>query len=376
MQIKKILLISLLAISPPVLSESIVMIGKNQEFREGFIQGLGDGETIPSTNPDLPPGAQEPILKYDAKKTTYEYKNINFTFEDDPTFFSEISNKKENIGIICRSSRDCSSVLHLDTATDLLVISTTATSSHFSTAKNMLRLAPSNKFQAELLLSIIGSSLSVDKKYAIIYEVNDYGIDLYKHFISHYLSERAHSKDSMPTIGISLPLHSYLDLTEKQKGINTNQVISLLKGESVDAIVYLGLLEGFNALTDSTKGGDKTLAKKWYSADGISNFKLEEENFKELEFISLFYSASRDNLGQNFYYGFDAGKFLQKVLKTNKKPTRKTLLSTAKITELAFDTSKTGAKSFTSADSSGMFFTHSLSDKGEKQINTYQVKGN
>jgi hypothetical protein len=373
---RKILLISLLVISPPVLSQSIVMIGKGQEFREGFIQGLGDGETKPSSDPDLPIGAKEPILKYDANKTVYQYKDIEFIFEDDPKKFTEISNSKDNIGIVCRSSGDCSGVFEPETAKDLLVVSTTASSSNFSTAKNMLRLAPSNKLQTELLLSMISDGIPADKKYAVIYEVNEYGVDLYKNFISQYLSERVISKNSMPAIGISLPLHSYLDLTEEQKGINTDKVISLIKDQSVEGIVYIGLLEGFNALTDVTKGGDRTLAKKWYSVDGINDYKLKESNFKGLEFISLFYSATNDTSGQNFYYGFDAGKFLQKILQDNQKPSRKTLLAKAKITVLDFDVTKTGAKSFTSADSSGLFFTHSLSDKGEKLINTYQVKGN
>lgn len=350
-------------------ANKIVLVAGTDETKKGLLAGLTEGLTQEIDDPNLPPDAVRPLLSFDPAVNSYTLNNYVIEFEDDADKLMDITQDSEVVAVLCKNSTVCGKALLEVASEDVLVIALTATSSELSFGTNILRLAPSNSLQASLLHEVINENLTPEQRYAIVYEPTLYGLDLYKNFISTQVQKRLRS-DSMPQIAFALPLHTHLTLQPEQKFIDANRILSMLEKNKVDAVAYFGYLDGFRELADDKKGGKHNITDYWYAGDGIEELDLKAENFTNTSIVGLFYAQNDNSSVATYYYAYDSGKFLRAIMEqgqfTQEKVDRTAFLEKAKTIVLPANQTKTGAKSFTSADSESYFFIHYLNEEQQK----------
>lgn len=261
-----------------------------------------------------------------------------------------LSQNSEVLALICTTSLMCLKATEANAAKDLLVISLTATSTDLSFGENIARMAPSNASQSRAIYKRLKEGIATGR-FAVIYEPDAYGADLYENFIFSYVEDIVLG-NTPPQWVAGLPLHSYLSLQTSQKDNNATKILNMFSNQKVDAVVYLGSTEGFLDLTDKTRGGNPNVATRWYAGDALSSLATEKA-FTALEIIGLF-GSGRDEPTQ-YYYGYDAADFLVKVAVAYLQQgggVRSKLLEIAKTVSI---TGKTGVKSFDSSDTNPLF---------------------
>ena len=339
----------------------MLIAASSDETKRGLLASLE--EEIAVVDSEEPTGLDEekPGLEFDPAINSYSVANYIVEFEPDADKFAEVSHDPEVLAILCTKSTDCGRALKEDVAKDILVIALTATASELAQGQNILRLAPSNALQAQALHDLLKKDIGSEGSFAVVYEPNLYGLDLYKNFMARYQLERLYAL-SPPTLVGAFPIHTHLALQDSQKGLNASQVIEALASERLDGIVYMGYPEAFSDLTESS--GNREMASHWYSGDGIEPFDLVEKGFDNLKIMALYFVETEASSEATYYYAYDAGKFMTAIVEGDFSQTvnRADFLQKAKNTVLGVDIAKTGAKSFTSADTNASFIVRFLEE--------------
>ena len=331
-------------------------------------------------------------LQFNATTTTKSYSldsGYIIEFESDTSKIDSTLKRTDVIAVVCSISTVCiHASLDKNAPNDVLVVATLATSSELKQVSNLLRLAPNNELQAKLIYDELSQDLGSEQRFAIVYEPDAYAMDFYNMFLSQYFIDVVFEYPK-PIFAASIPFHSFLfNVSEEHKSINADIALKTLRQLQVDAVLYFGYNDGFATLTDPELGGDPTIAKRWYAIDGVTMPK----GFANLKVYNLYIPNSQEDISQNYYgydtgkflnkvnyyYGYDAGKFLDKVI-ANYQPqntnNREEFLQVARETVLAEKDSLTGEKSFAMADSIGRFITKTFDDQGNFEINDVTVRG-
>jgi len=326
-----------------------------QALKKGFVTAMG--------------------LQFNASTPSYSLDSgYTIEFESDTHKIYDTLNNTDVIAVICSISVVCSHALNEHVSKDVLVIAVTATSNELKKGTNILRLAPDNALQAKLMYDDLFQDIN-SERFAIVYEPDIYAMDFLDLFMSKYFTDIAfdHVK---PTFVASIPFHDFIaDLDEKYKTIHAEAALKILRQLQVSAVLYFGYSEGFATLTDPKLGGDHSVAKHWYASDGVyENVK----GFPYLKLYDLFEPENQDSENRKYFYGYDAGKFLAKVI-ANYKPqetnNREEFLQVAKKTVLEEQDSLTGSKSFTMADDYGRFSVKIFDEQGNFKIHDVTVTG-
>ena len=270
----------------------------------------------------------------------------------------EISQQEDVLAIVCQTSNECALALKDSAAKDLLVISATASSRLLGDAENIWRMAPSNALQAKAIYNEIKTE-TAQEPIAIIYEPQDYGFDLYASMMEEVFFNTILENDG-PKLAGAIPFHMNVNLDETQKSITADKAIAALQDFSkmgIKSVAYFGYRDGFNALTDETMGGSPNVVNHWYVGDGVA-IQPDEKPLN----LSVFKPYSPNIAGEintpAYYYAHDAGTLLSKAMTkmgTTTDPDRSFFLDTAKTLELSNEETKTGKKTFNTADEHGVF---------------------
>jgi len=345
--------VSLLPLTGQAAQKIILLADLNattqQAAARGFLAALGQTFTVGQTQYPLGGG-------------------FSVDIETDLTALIAHSQDPEVLALACVTSVVCREATEMEAAKDLLVITLTATSSELGLGENLLRMAPSNATQANAIYSRLKAGIGTGR-FAVVYEPDAYGADLYENFVYAYLGEVMLGNDPPHWI-MGLPLHSRLNLHAAQKDVDAAKVLQILASQSLDAVVYLGNTESFLDLTDATRGGSTQAAARWYAGDAVSGLAAGK-GFPQLEIISLF-GSDRDEPVQ-YYYGYDAAEFLVKaaiVYLEQGGSERINLLESAKTVTMV---GKTGSKSVDSADTEALFTV--LLHQTDGTVNTTTISG-
>ncbi|MCK5877255.1 MAG: ABC transporter substrate-binding protein [Candidatus Marithrix sp.] len=333
-------------------SESVQAV---QALKQGFVTAMG--------------------LQFNVATQSYSLDSgYTIEFESDTGKIYDALKSTDVIAVICDTSVVCSHALSEHVPNDVLVIAVTATSNELKKGANILRLAPDNSLQAKLIHDDLFQDIGTER-FAIIYEPDIYAMDFLELFMSKYFTDITfdHSK---PTFVASIPFHDFIaNLDKKHKTIHAEIALKMLRQLQVSAVLYLGYSKGFATLTDPELGGDHSVAKHWYASDEIYE---DVKGFPHLKLYDLFEPNSQESKHREYFYGYDAGKFLSQVI-ANYQPqetsNREEFLQIAKKTVLAEKDSLTGAKSFTAADANGRFSVKTFDEQGEFEINDVTVSG-
>jgi hypothetical protein len=247
------------------------------------------------------------------------------------------------LALLCVTSSACLPATEAGAAKDLLVIALAATSSYLLNDANVLRLAPSNVHQAYALYKRLKAGIG-GGRFAVVYEPDVYGTDLYDNFIRGHLTNVLYQHPA-PRWVMALPLHTHLPLAPGQKDLDAAKILRVLAGQSLDAVLYLGAAEGFLDLTDAARGGKAGVVPRWYASDAAA--LSPDKGFAGLEIISL--------PGSQRAYGQDAAQFLIQAATQYLQQgggERGKLLEIAKTVTSA---GSTGAKGFEAVDSNPVF---------------------
>jgi hypothetical protein len=309
---------------------------KSQAIHEGLLAGMG--------------------VKYDSSVSSYDLGNgYVVEIQTDSSTLIAKTQQKEVIAVVCRTSSSCALALDEAAAKDLLVVATTATSSSLKVGSNLLRLSPSNIAQARAIYQEISTDIG-KQRFAMVYEPETYALDLYNGLIAEYFFELFLGVNG-PILAAAIPLHEYINLDDTQKSVRLSHVKSVLQQLDVEAVAYFGFSDGFAALTDTRVGGDPTVVNRWYVGDAV--YPVEpDKGFAGLKVFGLYQPKGDESVYNQYYYAYDAGKFLIKVIENygvTDNPERAKFLEIAKNTELSDDEAKTGRKTFETADEFGIF---------------------
>lgn len=263
------------------------------------------------------------------------------------------------VAVVCRTSSVCAHALDEDAAADVLVVAVSATSNELAGTANVLRMAPSNRFQAVAIHREVASDLEgdADPRFAVVYEPGVYGMDLYSSLLAENVRGKFLEEAGTPDLVAAIPLMDQVPLQESQKSVTAAEALAALEGlGGLDAVVYLGGAEGFDALTDPVTG-NPALAPRWYAADASYPVPASRAaDFGALKAFGLSFPADGPSPYYQYYYGFDAGLFLRAVMANGGGTDRASFLAAARST--AVDEAAgalTGPKSFQQADESGRF---------------------
>jgi len=327
--------------------------GEGHALRKGFIKGLGL-----QFNPDISSYSLESgyliefekFKKEDEKSEKMRDKTLSLLEQEDV------------VTVICHHSVVCVHALEEDASKDVLVITITATSNELSKGRNLLRLAPANELQARAMYYGMAQEIGT-KRLAIVYEPDAYAMDFYTTFLSDYFRDIIFQEEQKPTFVAAIPLFKWGNT------YNNIQVGEALCQQEVEVIAYFGYLEGFEKLINSTSC--LSMVAYWYASDAVFEYedvdKLTPEQHlriygvwnKEVEKAE----CEAECAYPEYYYGYDAAKFLGKVIAQVPPPeNRKEFLDFAEKTVLDEDESLTGKKYFaskpdqsSSADQEGRF---------------------
>ncbi|MEM7017864.1 MAG: hypothetical protein AAF512_11070 [Pseudomonadota bacterium] len=254
------------------------------------------------------------------------------------------------LALICPDDNTCKPFASVDAASDLLLISVFSTLSDLRGKENMLHMTPDSEPQANALYSRIKETED-NSTFAVIYEPNAHGFDLYGNFMFTYNTDIFFDEEA-PQLVMSLALHTYLDLQASQMGQDAQRILSVLNGESLDAVIYMGTQSGFLDLTDSSRNGDRTVATRWYAS--AANHPLDDANaFSGLEIVT-FLGADNDEISA-FYHASDAASFLLagfKAFLVQTDTSRQKLLEVANTIEIF---GRTGIKGFQQDEDGALF---------------------
>jgi hypothetical protein len=321
---------------------------KSQAIHEGLLAAMG--------------------VKYDSSVSSYDLGNgYVVEIEFDSSNLIARTQQDDVIAVVCRTSSSCALALEEEAAKDLLIVATTATSSSLSVGSNFLRLSPSNTAQAKAIYQEISTDIS-NQRFAMIYEPETYALDLYNGLIAEYFLDIFIGVKG-PILAGAIPIHDYVNLDKTQKSVAVSQVKAVLQQLEVDTVAYFGFPDGFAALTDISMGGDPSLASRWYAGDAVYPVETDK-GFAGLKVFGLYQPKGDESVYNQYYYGYDAGQFLMKVVENygvTDNPERAIFLETAKNTELSHDEAKTGQKSFGTADESGKFTVQVFDTEGNVQ---------
>ena len=284
----------------------------------------------------------------------------------------DLTHNPDVLALVCINSVACRLAAEKQASKDLLVISLTATSSQLTVADNMLRMAPSNIRQANAIYKRLKDGIKTGR-FAVVYEPDAYGADLYKNFVYSYLNDKILEQQDTPYWVMGIPLHDHLLLDSSQKRVTAAKVLQVLASQSLDAVVYLGMDRGFLDLTDAERGGNSKVATRWYAGDGVEEIP-QEKGFNGLEIIRLFSSGREDSQGlirsATYYHARDAGLFLAEVTKqytSQNATTRTQLLDIAKTVRVI---GRTGEKGFGLSDDAMFFDVLTYRENGETGTTT------
>jgi len=145
------------------------------------------------------------------------------------------------------------------TTQNVLVIALTATSTILENGKNILRLAPSNALQAKAIYG----QLKKDeiKRFGIVYEPAVYAMDLYSSILGEYFVDVINGIADKPIFVSAFPVSDFLNLSATQKGTTATKILQMLPRLNLDAMVFLGFNDTFQALTDANQGGTQRLLR-------------------------------------------------------------------------------------------------------------------
>lgn len=330
---------------------TIVNNDYGKEANKGFLSGLQQPYQEDKTTYPLSNGYQIELATYDGSSK----KNPLVAY----------SNDAEVMAIVCLLDEDCAPALDSLAAKNVLVVAPLPGSSLFKGKENILRLAPSAALEGKAIYQ----QLKHDKnqRFAVIYESTIYEMDLYSAVLGEYFVDVTNGATNKPTFVSAFPISDFLGLSAAQQGTTIATVLQLLPKLSLDAIVFAGYDKAFTALTNPTKGGNAALVKNFYSSDAIYPLQTGTGDslapFPGLRVFSLYIPDDKVSIYDSYYYAFDAGTFLQKVMVSYETtvggtPQRDKFLELAKKTSVPIEFSKTGAKSFTEADDFGRFNLH------------------
>jgi hypothetical protein len=309
---------------------------------------------------------------FNSEQFTYPLDNGHVVeIEPDLNRIPELTHDSDVLTLICINSVACRLATEELSNKDLLVISLTATSSELTLADNILRLAPSNISQAKAIYNRLKDGIKTGR-FAMVYEPDAYGADLYENFIYSYLGEKLLGQES-PHWVMGIPVHSYLNLDASQKGVTAVKALQVLATQPIDAVVYLGHDQGFLDLTDAKRGGNKQMAPRWYAGDGVEEIP-QENAFDGLEMIRLLGSGREDPEGivrsASYQYGYDAGLFLTEVRSqyaSQNATTRTQMLEIAKTVQVI---GRTGEKGFGLSDVAPLFNVVIYKEGGDPDYTT------
>ncbi|OUD15632.1 ABC transporter substrate-binding protein [Thioflexithrix psekupsensis] len=278
----------------------------------------------------------------------------------------ELTHNPDVLTLVCINSVACRLAADDAANKELLVISLTATSSQLTIADNMLRMAPSNISQANAIYKRLKEGVKTGR-FAVVYEPDAYGADLYENFIFNYLNEKILEQET-PHWVMGIALHDHLLLDASQKTVNAAKVLQTLATQSLDAVVYMGMDAGFLDLTDAARGGNAQVAARWYAGDGVEEIPTEK-GFNGLEIIRLAGSGREGPGGiprsASYFYAQDAGLFIAEVKKqyiSQNATTRAQWLDIAKTVQIL---GRTGDKGFNVADPSQFFDVLIFKENGQ-----------
>lgn len=296
---------------------------------------------------------------YEENKTIYpledDYQLELVTYQVGKNPLATYTSEENVIAIICQNSVVCEPAFGKNANKNLLVLSFAGTSTALSSSKNILRLAPSNAVQAKAIYNQLKKD--GNSRFAIIYEPTVYAMDLYNAFLSQYFNDIIESAQKPKFVG-AFPVSDFIvGLSSQQRGTTTEHVIELLPKLKLDGVAFFGLTKAFLALTDPTKGSDTSLVKNWYASNAVTPL---EKGFAGLRAFSLYMPNDGEGAYPEYYYAHDAGTIMKMLMSTYKAtihgiPERERFLELAQKTKLPVESSKTGAKSFSSADDHGRF---------------------
>jgi hypothetical protein len=326
-----------------------------QALKQGFVTGMG--------------------LQFDFGAKSYALDSgYVIEFESDVSKMLTTVQKEDVITVVCDLSVVCAEALDKDAPTDVLVVTIGATSNKLREGSNILRLAPANDLQARLMYNHISEDIGF-KRFAIVYEPDIYAMDFYSLFLSDYFMDIVLA-ESKPTFVAAIPLHSFvINLDENYKSIKVDVAVDLLRTLQIDAVAYFGFPAGFTALTNSESGGDASVAKYWYASDAVYE---TAKGFANLKVYATYRPNTQESTFQEYYYAYDAGIFLSKVIanyQPQNTPNRSNFLQIAQETALEEEETKTGAKSFTSADKTGRFNVKVFDEQGQVKVKDITVNG-
>ncbi|MEZ5671204.1 MAG: hypothetical protein R3E08_02030 [Thiotrichaceae bacterium] len=169
----------------------------------------------------------------------------------------------------------------------------------------------------------------------------------------------------------SFPLTDKDVLTPSQQGMTEATLLQLIPQLNTDSIVFIGFSDSFRELTQAPS---PLQAYPWYSSDTILPITA---GFTNLQVISAYQLDKNEDF--RYSTAFDAGTFLKKVMAsyliTNGIADRQAFLTVAKEIVLSQSETKTGLKTFFSADTTGTFTAQHYDIAGKPAaLETIEVK--
>jgi hypothetical protein len=169
---------------------------------------------------------------------------------------------------------------------------------------------------------------------------------------------------------------NYLSLAPSQPGTTAATLLQILPTLNLEAILFAGRRDSFEALTGGDSNPLRTL--QWYARDTILPLSTD---FAGLQIFSVYRPDEKVSQEDEYYFAYDAGTFLNKVI-SNYVPDGGVIkpaafLKVAKETVLVNTEAKTGTKTFTSADSRGLFRIQRYDETGQpSSFEMIEVKAN
>lgn len=287
----------------------------------------------------------------------YSIELHTHSHDDNPLI--ALSNDPDVIAIICNTSNDCVQAVDDQAAKDVLVTTISAMSSIFSRQENIIRMAPSNGLLAEAFYRRMKSDGI--EGFAVVYELSLYAMDLYAQLMSSYFIDLLTEAEKPMFVSV-FPITDHAGLSDSQQGTTSAQIVPILSELKVDGVLYIGYSNSFNALFNHPDSSSLR-TKKWYADDALFP---RANGFANLQIFHLYKPEYKD-IHAYYYYGFDAGTFVKKVIDSygNTPPQRADLIAKAKLTALDSNEAKTGIKTFDRADEFGYFNVQHFDEEGQ-----------
>jgi ABC-type branched-subunit amino acid transport system substrate-binding protein len=311
--------------------------------------------------------------------------------------FHNAANDPNTVAIVCMTSGQCSNA---STNTNVLVVSPTATSSTLAstaTYPNMIQIAPSNKLQAKAIYQAMSDN-NVNK-FAVAYDPNIYGEDLYSALFAEYASESYKKPVTAPKLLAAYAVYDGMfSSATNYRAVTAGAVMNsmrslvddgLLNTGGNDVLVYLGDQAGFKALMAQVPTSSTVKLLKWYGGDSLydttprTKLSIKDGIQQFSTFImgvpsTTAYQTNKTNFNTTYatnyanstpglytYLGYDTGLFVKKAIVSSLAQggvSKANVLTQAKIVTVDNDDKAvTGRKGLGETSKSGSFTIFNLS---------------